>query len=116
MFNIVRTALVRPLTFIVMAILIAIVSILAAFRTPVDMFPNIGVPVIAIAWQYAGLPADEMSGRIVTPFERTLTTTVNDIEHIESQSMQGIGVVKGCCQSNSHLSPVSAGTPNRIWA
>ncbi len=94
MIGIVRIALARPLTFIVMAILIAIVGVLAALRTPVDIFPDIRVPVIATAWQYSGLSPDEMSGRIITPFERTLTTTVNNIDHIESQSMPGIGVVK----------------------
>ncbi|HSI18053.1 MAG TPA: efflux RND transporter permease subunit, partial [Sphingomonas sp.] len=94
MIGIVRVALSRPLTFIVMAILIALIGVLAAFRTPVDIFPDIKVPVVAIAWQYSGLSPDEMSGRIVTPFERVLTTTVNDIDHVESQSMPGIGVVK----------------------
>ncbi|WP_277970155.1 efflux RND transporter permease subunit [Sphingomonas echinoides] len=94
MIGIVRVALMRPLTFIVMAILIAIVGVLATIRTPVDIFPDIRVPVIATAWQYSGLSPDEMSGRIITPFERVLTTTVNDIDHIESQSLPGIGVVK----------------------
>ncbi|MDB5710146.1 MAG: transporter [Sphingomonas bacterium] len=94
MIGIVRVALSRPLTFIVMAILIGLIGVLAAFRTPVDIFPDIKVPVVAIAWQYGGLSPDEMSGRIVTPFERVLTTTVNDIDHVESQSMPGIGVVK----------------------
>ena len=82
--GLVRLALARPLTFIVMAILIAVVGVLAAIRTPVDIFPDIRVPVIATAWQYQGLSPDDMSGRIITPLERTLTTTVNDIEHIES--------------------------------
>ena len=94
MLDIVRIALQRPLTFIVMAILILIVGVLAAIRTPMDIFPEIRSPVIAVAWQYAGLPPDEMSGRIVTPYERVLSTTVNDIEHIESQSLPGIGIVK----------------------
>ncbi|MDO7843203.1 efflux RND transporter permease subunit [Sphingomonas immobilis] len=94
MIGIVRIALSRPLTFVVMAILVAILGVLSAIRTPVDIFPNIGVPVIATAWQYSRLPPDQMSGRIITPFERILSTTVNDIDHIESQSMPGIGVVK----------------------
>jgi len=94
MIGIVKVALARPLTFIVMAILIAVVGVLAAIRTPVDIFPEIRVPVIAASFQYAGLSPDDMSGRIITPFERVLTTTVNDIDHIESQSMPGIGVVK----------------------
>ncbi|WP_260921516.1 efflux RND transporter permease subunit [Novosphingobium sp. 9] len=94
MIGIVKTALHRPLTFIVMAILIAIGGTIAALRTPVDIFPDIKIPVIAVAWQYSGLPPQDMSDRIVTPFERVLTTTVNDIEHTESQSYQGMGVVK----------------------
>jgi CzcA family heavy metal efflux pump len=106
--GIVRVALQRPLTFIVMAILIALVGILSAIQTPVDIFPNIRVPVIAVAWQYAGLPPDEMSGRIVTPYERVLTTTVNDIEHIESQSMQGIGVVKIFLQPGADVRTATA--------
>jgi CzcA family heavy metal efflux pump len=106
--GIVRIALARPLTFIVMAILIGIVGILQAARTPVDIFPNIGVPVIATAWQYAGLSPDDMSGRIITPFERVLTTTVNDIEHIESNSMQGIGVVKIYFQPGANIQTATA--------
>src|SRR3978361_897883 len=94
MIKIVLVALHRPLTFLVMAILIAVMGIIAAVRTPVDIFPNIGIPVVAVAWQYAGLPPQDMSDRIITPYERVLTTTVNDIEHIESQSFQGIGIVK----------------------
>jgi CzcA family heavy metal efflux pump len=106
--GIVRVALSRPLTFIVMAILIAIMGVLAAIRTPVDIFPNIGVPVIATAWQYSGLSPDEMSGRIITPFERTLTTTVNDIDHIESQSISGIGVVKIYFQPGADIRTATA--------
>ncbi|WBO20790.1 efflux RND transporter permease subunit [Sphingomonas abietis] len=106
--GIVRIALARPLTFIVMSILIAIVGVLQAARTPVDIFPNIGVPVIATAWQYAGLSPDDMSGRIITPFERILTTTVNDIEHIESTSMQGIGVVKIYFQPTADIRTATA--------
>ncbi|HLZ79930.1 MAG TPA: efflux RND transporter permease subunit [Sphingomonas sp.] len=106
--GIVRIALARPLTFIVMSILIGIVGILQAARTPVDIFPNIGVPVIATAWQYTGLSPDDMTGRIVTPFERVLTTTVNDIDHIESQSMQGIGVVKIYFQPGASIQTATA--------
>jgi CzcA family heavy metal efflux pump len=106
--GIVRVALTRPLTFIVMAILILILGVLAAIRTPVDIFPDIRVPVIAVAWQYSGLSPDEMSGRIVTPFERVLTTTVNDIDHVESQSMQGIGVVKIYFQPGADIRTATA--------
>ena len=108
MIAIVRVALARPLTFIVMAILIAIIGVLAAIRTPVDIFPNIGVPVIATAWQYQGLSPDQMSGRMITPFERVLTTTVNDIDHIESTSLPGIGVVKIYFQPGADIRTATA--------
>jgi multidrug efflux pump subunit AcrB len=91
---IVRLALLRPYTFVVMSILILIFGILSIIRTPTDIFPSIGIPVISVVWQYTGLPADDMSGRIVSVFERSLTTTVNDIEHIESQSVPGYGIIK----------------------
>src|ERR1700759_3592312 len=94
MIAIVRIALQRPYTFIVLALLILIIGPLAALRTPTDIFPNINIPIIAVAWQYAGLPPDAMSGRVTTPFERALTTTVNDIEHIEANSYTGFGIVK----------------------
>ena len=108
MTGLVRIALARPLTFVVMAILILIVGVLTALRTPVDIFPEIKVPVIAVAWNYAGLPPEEMAGRIVTPFERTLTTTVNDIDHIESQSMSGIAVVKIFFQPGADIRTANA--------
>ncbi|HMN65611.1 MAG TPA: efflux RND transporter permease subunit [Burkholderiaceae bacterium] len=92
--GIVRTALHRPYTFVVMALLLLIFGPLAALRTPTDIFPEIRIPVIAIAWQYTGIPPDQMSGRISTLFQRALTTTVNDIEHIEANSYPGIGIVK----------------------
>jgi len=92
--GIVRTALRRPYTFVVMALLLLIIGPLAALRTPTDIFPEIRIPVIAIAWQYTGIPPDQMSGRISTLFQRALTTTVNDIEHIEANSYPGIGIVK----------------------
>ncbi|SEJ28291.1 heavy metal efflux pump, CzcA family [Sphingobium sp. AP50] len=108
MIGIVKVALNRPLTFIVMAILIAIVGILAAVRTPVDMFPNIRIPVIAVSFQYAGLSPEDMSGRIVSPYERVLTTTVNDIEHIESQSIQGFGIIKIYFQPGADIRTATA--------
>ncbi len=91
---IVRVALERPLTFIVMAILIVLTGVLAALNTPTDIFPDIKIPVIGVAWQFTGLAPDQMSGRIISPYERVLTTTVNDVEHIESTSYPGIGIVK----------------------
>ncbi|MCJ2113506.1 efflux RND transporter permease subunit [Methylobacterium sp. E-025] len=91
---IVRLALLRPYTFVVMSILILIFGVMAIVRTPTDIFPRIGIPVISVVWQYTGLQPDDMAGRIVSVFERSLTTTVNDIEHIESQSVPGYGIVK----------------------
>ena len=77
-----------------MAILILIFGTLSAVRTATDIFPDIGIPVISVIWSYTGLPADDMSGRIISVYERSLSTTVNDIEHVESQSVPGYGVVK----------------------
>lgn len=94
MFEIVKIALKRPYTFVVLAILLLIVGTLSALRMPTDIFPNIRIPVIAVAWQYGGMPPDQMSGRITTPFQRVLTTTVNDIDHIEANSYAGFGIVK----------------------
>jgi multidrug efflux pump subunit AcrB len=94
MLKIVRLALIRPYTFIVLALLILIVGPLSALKTPTDIFPDIRIPVISVVWNYTGLQPDDMAGRIVTYYERTLGTTVNDIEHIESQSFRGYGIVK----------------------
>ena len=93
-FDIVGTALKRPYTFVVMALLILVLGPLAAVRTPTDIFPEIRIPVIAVAWAYTGLPPDQMAGRITTVYQRVLTTTVNDIEHIEANSYAGVGIVK----------------------
>jgi multidrug efflux pump subunit AcrB len=94
MLAIVRIALSRPYTFVVAAFLILMIGVLAALRMPVDIFPSIDIPIIGVAWQYTGLPPDQMAGRVVTPFERALTTTVNDIEHIEANSYTTFGIVK----------------------
>jgi multidrug efflux pump subunit AcrB len=91
---IVRLALSRPYTFIVLAILLFILGPLAIFRTPTDIFPFINIPVVSVVWNYSGLPPAQMGSRIVSNFERAVTTTVNDIEHIESESLLGVGVVK----------------------
>ena len=97
---IVKLALNRPYTFLVAALLILILSPIVIFGTPgtpgmpVDIFPNINIPVVSILWNYAGFSPQQMEQRIVTPTERSLTTTVNDIEHTESQSLNGIGVIK----------------------
>jgi len=105
---IVRVALQRPYTFIVLALLILIVGPLAAINTPTDIFPAIRVPVIGVAWQYTGLPPDDMSGRIITPYERILSTTVNDIEHVESESLPGIGIVKIYFQPGADIRTATA--------
>jgi multidrug efflux pump subunit AcrB len=91
---IVKLALRRPYTFIVAAILIAILGGITISRMPTDILPDIDIPVVSAIWQYKGLSADEMERRITTPSERSFTTTVNDIEHIESQSLTGLGVIK----------------------
>jgi multidrug efflux pump subunit AcrB len=100
MIAIVRIALRRPYTFVVLALLILIVGPLAALRTPVDIFPDIRIPVVAVIWQYTGLPPDQMAGRMTTQFERTLTTTVNDIEHIEANSYNTLSITKVFFQPN----------------
>ncbi len=94
MLAVVRLALARPYTFIVMAILIVIFGPLAALKTPTDIFPDIKIPVIAVVWTYRGLPPDDMAGRVIYYYERQLSTAVNDIDHVESQSLAGIGIVK----------------------
>lgn len=91
---IVDIALKRPYTFIVLALLILLVSPLIINRTPVDIFPNVNIPVIAALWGYGGLSAEEMESRITTPYERSLTTVVTDVEHMESQSVTGRGIIK----------------------
>ncbi|GLQ97125.1 efflux RND transporter permease subunit [Dyella mobilis] len=97
---IVKIALERPLTFIVLALLLLILGPLAILRTPIDIFPNIDIPVVSVVWQYTGLPAEDMNNRIVSGFERSLTTTVNDVEHTETQSLNGVGLVKVFFQPN----------------
>jgi len=94
MVGIVKLALRRPYSFIVMAVLIMIFGVASALRTPTDIFPNIDIPVVSVVFSYTGLPPDDMTGRIVTFYERALTTSVNDIEHIESQSIPNYGIIK----------------------
>src|SRR4030081_2433189 len=94
MIGIVRLALRRPYTFIVMAVLILIFGTASALRTPTDIFPNINIPVISVVFSFTGLPADDMAGRVVTFYERSLPNSVNDIEHIESQSIANYGIIK----------------------
>src|ERR1700690_2770167 len=100
---IVRLALRRPYTFVVMAILIVILGVLAIVRTPTDIFPNINIPVVSIIWSFNGLTPDDMADRIVSVTERSLTTTVDNIEHVESQSLYGVAVVKVFLQPNANI-------------
>ena len=100
---IVRLALRRPYTFVVFSILILLGGVLAIFTTPTDIFPNINIPVVSIIWSYQGFTAEDMGNRIVYITERSLTTTVDDIEHIESQSLNGVAVVKVFFQPHAVL-------------
>lgn len=104
----VRLALRRPYTFVVMALVILIIGPLAALRTPTDIFPEIRMPVIAVAWQYMGLPPDQMAGRISTLYQRILTTAVNDIEHTEANTYPGISVVKIFFQPGVNIAVANA--------
>ncbi|PPQ41200.1 efflux RND transporter permease subunit [Rhodopseudomonas palustris] len=108
MIALVCIALSRPYTFVVLALLLLIVGPLAALRTPTDIFPEIRIPVIGVVWQYTGLPPDQMAGRITTPFQRALTTTVNDIEHIVANSYGGFGIVKIFFQPNVDIRTANA--------
>jgi len=108
MVSLVRIALSRPYTFVVLALLLLIIGPLAALRTPTDIFPEIRIPVIGVVWSYTGLPPDQMAGRITTPFQRALTTTVNDIEHIVANSYNGFGIIKVFFQPNVDIRTANA--------
>ena len=100
---IVRLALARPYTFIVFSLVLLLISPVVLLRTPVDIFPSINIPVISVIWTYAGLVPSEMETRIVSIFERSLTTSVNNIEHIESQSLNGVAVIKVFLQPTANI-------------
>ena len=100
---IVRLALKKPYTFVVMGILIAILGVVTIFRMPMDIFPEIQIPVVAVIWTYTGISPDEMETRVVGNYERVLVSTVSDIEHIESQSLNGISVVKIFLQEGANI-------------
>ena len=100
---IVRLALRRPYTFVVLAILILVMGCVSIFRAPTDIFPNINIPVVSIIWNYSGLIPEDMNNRIVYVTERALTTTVDNIEHIESQSLYGVAVVKVFLQPTANV-------------
>src|SRR5229473_1490963 len=105
---IVRLALKRPYTFVVLAILILILGTLSALRTPTDIFPNINIPVVSIIWNFTGLAPQDMASRIIVLQERNLTTIVNDIEHVESQSLNGVAVIKVFFHPGANISTAIA--------
>jgi CzcA family heavy metal efflux pump len=105
---IVRLALDRPYTFVVLALLILIATPLVVLRTPTDIFPNINIPVIAVGWQYTGLNPEELEGRLTSPYERILTTLVDNIEHIESSTYNGIVIVRVFLQPTASLDTANA--------
>ena len=92
--SITRLALSRPYTSVVLALMLLIFGIISLLRTPADIFPNIDIPVVGVVWTYTGMPAEEMGSRITSVFERVVPTTVNDVKHIESQSLNGFGIIK----------------------
>lgn len=94
MLALVRIALRRPYTFIVMAVMIFIVGILSAFKTPTDIFPDIKIPIVAVIWQFQGMSPDDIQSRINTPYQRAMTTVVNNIDHLEAMSIANFGIVK----------------------
>jgi len=105
---IVLTALRRPYSFVVLAVVIAIFGVRSALLTPTDIFPNINIPVVSVVWTYTGLLPNDMSGRVIYYYERTLTAQVGDIEHIESQSLSGYGVVRIFFQKNVDIAAALA--------
>ena len=100
---IVRLALRRPYTFVVAALVLMLLTPLALLRTPTDIFPSIDIPVVSVIWQYVGLDAHEIEQRIIFNDERAISTTVNDIEHIESTSYNGVGIIKVFLQPGSSV-------------
>jgi multidrug efflux pump subunit AcrB len=111
---IVALALRRPYTFVVMALVLILLTPLVVWRMPVDVLPDINIPVISVVWRFDGLAADEMANRIVTNSERFLTITVNDIEHIESQSLNGTGVIKIFFQPTANIQTALAETSTTV--
>src|ERR1700761_8377608 len=105
---IVKIALDRPYTFIVLALLILIAAPVVIFRTPTDIFPNINIPVVSVGWQYTGLNPEELEGRLTTPYEKALTTLVDNIQHIESTTYNGVSVVKLFLQPGASVDTANA--------
>ena len=100
---IVRLALSRPYTFVVVSLLIAVLGLMSIVSMPTDIFPNIDIPVISVIWSYGGLSPTEMQDRITTVVERAMTTTVSNIEHLESESVRGNSVIKLYFQPNADV-------------
>src|SRR5713226_1910983 len=105
---IVRLALRRTYTFVVVAMLIAVLGAVSIYRMSTDIFPEINIPVVSVVWQYSGMPADEVETRIVFLNERILTASVNGIEHIESQSLDGVGVIRIYFQPGAQIAEAEA--------
>src|SRR5438132_9105771 len=105
---IVRLALRRTYTFVVVAMLIAVLAAVSIYRMATDIFPNIDIPVVSVVWQYTGMPADEIETRIIFLNERVLTASVNSIEHIESQSLDGVGVIRVYFQPGANVAEAEA--------
>src|SRR5260370_17997790 len=105
---IVRVALDRPYTFIVLAVLILVLSPVMILRTPTDIFPNIDIPVVAVGWQYTGMNPEELEGRLTNTYERLLTTVVDNIEHLESTTVNGQAIVKIYLQHGASLDTANA--------
>src|SRR3954463_1147322 len=100
---IVQLALRRPYTFVVAALLILVLGVVTIRRTPTDVFPEIDIPVVSVIWSYPGVPAEDVEKRIVTISERAMTTVVNDIEHMESQSLNGVGLIRVFFQPGARI-------------
>jgi multidrug efflux pump subunit AcrB len=105
---IVKLALSKPYTFIVLALLIALLGPMMILRTPTDIFPNIDIPVISVAYQYTGMNPQELEGRLTTPYEKVLTTLVDNIEHIESTTYNGAAVIKIFLQPGARIDTANA--------
>src|ERR1700749_2425230 len=105
---IVRVALNRPYTFIVLALLILVLAPVMILRTPTDIFPNINIPVVSVYWGYTGLDAEEVEGRITTPYEKALSTLVDNVQHTESTSYNGASVIKVFLQPGASLDTANA--------
>src|ERR1700680_4212871 len=105
---IVKVALDRPYTFIVLALLIVLLSPVVILRTPTDIFPNINIPVVSVGWTYTGLNPEELEGRLTSPYEKALTTLVDNIQHIESTTYNGEAIVKVFLQPGASLDTANA--------